>query len=254
MGILWCYLKVRAPNRRALSTISMEAWRNYQEWLFGPSVWAMAKRDMNRKVLSTPTLDNVLLFEMATRKKIMDKMNSQVDFVTAFNEVKADTNHIFVNFIAHVSQNRAQTITAPGLAAASSSGPPRDWRPDPAGRAKRETKNQRARRKLKEIRDQIPVKQLAIKDKGQGAIADPGKGAGKGGKKGKGKKEGGKKGGGKGDRLPQGAHSKTADGPDGLPICFAHNSGGCARAAADCHFSHTCWWCRGQGCARCPPA
>ena len=107
---------------------------------------------------------------------------------------------------------------------------------------------------MKEIRDQIPVKQLAIKDKGQGAIADPGKGAGKGGKKGKGKKDGGKKGGGKGDRLPQGAHAKTMDGPDGLPICFAHNSGGCARAAADCHFVHTCWWCRGQGCARCPAA
>ena len=64
----------------------------------------MAQRDMNRRVLSTPTLDNVLLFEMATRKKIMDKMNSQIDFVTAFEQVKEDTNHIFVNFIAHVPQ------------------------------------------------------------------------------------------------------------------------------------------------------
>ena len=170
--------------------------------------------------------------------------------------MKEDTNHVFVNFIAHVSQNKVQTISAPGLAAASLSGTQRDWRPDPpGGKAKKESKNQKARRQLREIRDQIPVKHLAIKDKANGGGADGGKkGDGKGGKKGGGKKGGGKKGGGKGDRVPQGAHSKTADGPDGLPICFNHNLGTCTRGAADCNFSHTCWYCRGAGCARCPAA
>ena len=256
MGILWCYLKMRAPNRRALSTISMEAWRNYQEWLFGPDVWAMAQRDMNRRVLSTPTLDNVLLFEMATRKKIMDKMNSQIDFVTAFEQVKSDTNHIFVNFIAQVSQNKVQTITAPGLAAASSSGTQREWRPDPpGGKAKKESKVQKARRQLRELKDSVPVKQLAIKDKSHGGGAGGvKKGDGKGAKKGAGKGDKGKKGAGKVDRVPAGAHSKTADGPDGLAICFGHNLGTCTRGVADCHFSHTCWFCRGTGCARCPAA
>ena len=241
------------PDRRALSTISMEAWRNYQEWLFGPSVWAMAQRDMNKRVLSTPTLDNVLLFEMETRKKIMDKMNSQIDFVTAFDEVKQDTMHWHMNFIAHVAQNKHQTITAPGLASSSSSGIQREWRPDPpGGKVKKETKVQKARRQLRELRDQPPVKQLAIKDKSQGGGAGGGKKADGKGKKGKGKDKG--KGAGKGDRVPQGAHAKTADGPDGEAICFGFNNGNCSRGLADCHFKHVCWYCRGQGCARCPAA
>ena len=115
---------------------------------------------------------------------------------------------------------------------------------------KKEIKIQKAKRQLREIRDQIPVKQLAIKDKAHGGGAGGGKtGDGKGGKKGGGKKGGGKKGGGKGDRVPQGAFAKD---DNDKAICFAHNSGGCTHPA--CRFEHACWWCKGAGCARCPAA
>ena len=114
---------------------------------------------------------------------------------------------------------------------------------------KKETKHQKARRQLKELRDAVPVKQLAIKDKSHGKDKS---GDSKGGKKGG--KGGNKKGDGKGQsRVPQGAHSKTTDGPDGLPICFNHNQGNCTKGG-ECRFIHICWFCRGSGCARCPAA
>ena len=83
LGACWCYMKYKAPHRRCLLSVSMEAWHNYTEWLFGSQVWGLATRDLEGNILSTPKIENVLILDLAIRKSICGHLNAGVDFIEA---------------------------------------------------------------------------------------------------------------------------------------------------------------------------
>ena len=106
-------MKYKAPHRRCLVSVSMEAWHNYTELLFGSQVWGLATRDLEGNILSTPKIENVLILDLAIRKAICGHLNAGVDFVEAIALARNNPNLMATNFYAHVSINPIKT--APGL-------------------------------------------------------------------------------------------------------------------------------------------
>ena len=103
MAICWCFLKLRAPSRRVLQTVSMALFDRYTKWLFGPRVWGLATRDASGRALSTPTLQHVITFDAAIRKAVVKLLNDGVDYATALERAKLDPMLLQVSFLSHIA-------------------------------------------------------------------------------------------------------------------------------------------------------
>ena len=255
LGACWCYLKYKAPNMRALESVSMMHFHDYTEWLFGPEAWGLATRDLHERPVSTPTLEHILTLDQAIRKEICELLNSGIDYVSAFELVTAgpQSNKILhTNFYAHLAIRPSSTVTAPGLrstaAASGRATPP----PKVEGqvqlslgdhKVKKAAQNKRRKANNKAILDDARASakraksQLSIEDYPRLGGEHRGNGAAKGGGRGDKAKGGGK---GKGKALPPGAVTAIPETME--PICHKYNTGSCSFGAA-CKFKHVCWFC-----------
>ena len=113
--MLWCYLCLMFPSIAALGAITMEAWKKFFKWLIGPGVWALAVWDAKGCLISTPTLQHVMSYDVQARKSIMTLMNSGMGFVSAIKAVQTNATHFSVHFLHLVSLRPSNTVSAPGV-------------------------------------------------------------------------------------------------------------------------------------------
>ena len=75
--------------------------------------------DEHDKVISTPSLKHVLIYDLAIRKEVAKLMNEGTDIKTAFRVACSDLEIKQVSFLANVSMeirmSECRACTAPGL-------------------------------------------------------------------------------------------------------------------------------------------
>ena len=220
---------------------------DYIDWLCGPNVWGLTSKDVHGKVLSSPTLDNVLGYDWAIRKSISKGMNRGVDFATGLAAAQADNRLLQLHFLTPVAMSPAKAVTAPNVLASVPAlvDNKRPWSAtgsqDSQAPASKKSKN--AQKEINKLKEELRKAQNA---KGQPKGAKGAKGQGKG-QKGGGKAE-------KGQRLslPDGILKKW----QGKAICFNWNeSRSCS--ATPSGYSHVCWFCgsgdhKGPECTQAP--
>ena len=172
--------------------------------------------DKHDRVISTPALKHVLIYDLAIRKEVSKLMNEGTDSKTAFRAACADLEIKQVSFLANVSMEigmpECEACTAPGL---KESFPPTQIGPsggaisNPAqgtqrkieetGDTKSKAKRLKKKAKESELRALLKCQAQAIKTGAathqrnqQLAFTNEGKGDGKGASKGAGKGKGGK--------------------------------------------------------------
>ena len=257
MGVMYGYLRGRAPNRRCLETATERNWSRYCDYFLGKEVWGMATRDLQNRPISTPSLEHVITYEYQFRRGVIQLMNSGVDFWSAFLQMKGDAKHYQIHFLHQVALRPCHSVTAPGMAGqAPAAGPGNrmkltlldahgiEQRPrqleiaDDPRRDRKQARLNKVRRLEKQLENArggakasgkgAAKRQLAIEDQ-QEPPPRWQKGQGKGGK-GKDKS--------RAPTFPPGAANET---PKGLRICASYNRGSCTYA--NCKFVHVCWWC-----------
>ena len=115
----WHLLRLRSPNNSALAPARYEVFDRYVEWLEVPEVLGLATRDMSQKPVATPTLDQVLTYDIEIRKKVAWHMGRGVDLRTAFVLATCDEKLHRTAFLIYVSleiaSGKCRAISAPGM-------------------------------------------------------------------------------------------------------------------------------------------
>ena len=130
LGVFWHFLRLRHPGRREPRTAEVSVLDRHVDWLCGPDVWGLATEDANGKPISTPTIDHVLILDMAIRKRVAELMNEGKDLRAAYGEATEDNRIMQIHFLNHVAIDigtaKCRALTAPGIAEAhaATAGPP----------------------------------------------------------------------------------------------------------------------------------
>ena len=242
LGTCHVFLKLMYPSNPKLTTVSMDIFRRYADYMCGPQVWGFCTKNEFGMPISSPHIGHVLSYDLAIRQFVCKSMNGGADFQSALEAALANANirlrHFTTAYSVEASTDRCKALTAQGLLEQYGIAPrgakrpaPRDSSADDAGISKNQKK------KLKKAEAQAKA---AAEASAQAKAAARAQRSGKGGQK-------GQKGAGKGGKadgknalaaLPAGILSRHPT--SNKPLCYSWNQGK-ACGANPCKCCHACW-------------
>ena len=262
LGISYVFLKMKYPSKGILATADPMLFHHYTEWLFGPNNWGKSTMGADMKPRATPTLEHILVYDMAIREKMADLMNEGIDIETALDTAQADPEvrqkHFLENVSIDINTEKCRAITAPGLvdARSASSRSPALRDADNVSKTqlkkiKQQAKNeaeQNAKRKLAMLSNgpndgpggglSTKARQRANKTLARQQLALQNGGVGDGGFP---RLQGA---GGAGGQIAKGVgKGKGKNTFEGKPICLNWNRKAPCKAGASCNMAHVCLKC-----------
>ena len=87
LGMCFEFARRKYSSRRSVQSSTLDLWTRYVDFLFGKQVWGLATMDEFSRPVATPTLKHVLVFDMALRTQIANKLNNGLDIQSAFVKV-----------------------------------------------------------------------------------------------------------------------------------------------------------------------
>ena len=264
IGIAFEFIKMKFSSTRVLQSASVELFDQYYEYLEGEDCWGLATLGEGNLPVSTPTIQNVFIYDQAIRTKLALAMNNGVDAETALLRLisPVDPQSValkqinFLNNVAiGVNAPEARRMTAPGIREAYLLPPDSQKRKlealDNGGESGGLSKAAKKRQTAKLAAEKKAL--MAIKDKptpppqvppGQGQSKNALKKAAKRGRLAL-TNGGVGDGGGAGATAGADDRGKRTSSPRKRMICWNYNKGTCTRK--DCKFAHACSKCGKDG-------
>lgn len=97
-------LEQRFPRQGVLQSVEAFTFHHNVEWLLGPTVWGKASLGgLDMKPVAAPTLQRVLIYDMAFRTRMIELMNACADLDTALDAARADSDIRMMRFTTNVA-------------------------------------------------------------------------------------------------------------------------------------------------------
>ena len=90
-GFSWLFAQLKQPGRLWLKDIEPQVIYNYIDYLFGEQVMGLEAKDPNGRVVSKPSFDLLLSYELQLRKKQAKLINDGQSFANALHDAMKDT-------------------------------------------------------------------------------------------------------------------------------------------------------------------